>query len=399
GGNSFLLALIYGAVNAVMCIPVLYGYAAIIFSSAVFGPFMPALAKLVLLSSVVHQTTFSLLSTLPFAIGQVQDAGLIFLSKITTNVARRLAEEDAPDEVVVATAVASTAIGTAALGLCLCAIGKGRLARFVSYLPMPVVGGYLGFIGFFCLEAGLGLCTGKVVDGPATWPELFNWHDVLLCLPGVLFGALLFWVGRSFAHFAALPAAIVAAPLLFYVGLGMSGKNLQDARDAGLVGASREPADWTEALSLYRPGLIRWDALPHQIPVWLGMVVVVAFSSSLDVAAIEMDMGRPLDTNAELVTVGIGNMASGLTGGFTGSYIFSQTIFTYRTKCRSRLVGWIVMLSELAVFLMRADPLMYVPLFFFAATLIFIAIDLMVEWLVEVRHKLRVDEYLILLST
>jgi SulP family sulfate permease len=46
-----------------------------------------------------------------------------------------------------------------------------------------------------------------------------------------------------------------------------------------------------------------------------------------------MDMGEALDTNKEMVTVGISNVMSGLTGGFTGSYIFSQTIFTYRTGC------------------------------------------------------------------
>jgi MFS superfamily sulfate permease-like transporter len=104
------------------------------------------------------------------------------------------------------------------------------------------------------------------------------------------------------------------------------------------------------------------------------MVFVVSFSSCLDVAAISMDMGEALDTNNELMTVGISNckqislagiiqstvscelfavlrlltfaftppVVSGLTGGLTGSYIFSQTIFTYRTGCRSRWIGVLV---------------------------------------------------------
>jgi hypothetical protein len=44
----------------------------------------------------------------------------------------------------------------------------------------------------------------------------------------------------------------------------------------------------------------------HAIP-FLGMVFVVSFSSCLDVAAIAMDMGEALDTNSELMTVGISN--------------------------------------------------------------------------------------------
>lgn len=49
------------------------------------------------------------------------------------------------------------------------------------------------------------------------------------------------------------------------------------------------------------------------------MYFIVAFSSSLDVAAIQMELGRNLDFNHELQTVGLCNLISGLTGGFTGS--------------------------------------------------------------------------------
>ncbi|CAM9886063.1 unnamed protein product [Laminaria digitata] len=110
-------------------------------------------------------------------------------------------------------------------------------------------------------------------------------------------------------------------------------------------------------------------------------------------------MGQPLDTNKELNTVGWSNIISGLTGGFTGSYIFSQTLFTRRTGCHTRLIGWVVTISELAICLVTIDPLAYVPLAFFAATLTFIAVDLSVEWLWEIREKLLTHEYLVLLAT
>ena len=48
------------------------------------------------------------------------------------------------------------------------------------------------------------------------------------------------------------------------------------------------------------------------------------------VAAIQLELGqlatgaKQLDFNAELRTVGLSNFISGITGGFTGSYIFSQ---------------------------------------------------------------------------
>ena len=102
------------------------------------------------------------------------------------------------------------------------------------------------------------------------------------------------------------------------------------------------------------------------------------------VAAIEMDMGSALNTNAELITVGVSNVFSGIFGGFTGSYIFSQTIFGFRTGFHFRSVAIVMIILEVAVFLITIDPLSFIPLFFFAATLIFIGIDLMLEWLLEV---------------
>jgi len=70
--EKLLQSVMYGIINSILTIPCMYGYAAIIFGHKDFIAFMPALSKLVLLSSVVHQIMFTMLSSLPFAIGQVQ---------------------------------------------------------------------------------------------------------------------------------------------------------------------------------------------------------------------------------------------------------------------------------------------------------------------------------------
>lgn len=70
-----LNSVIYGIINTIACVPVLYGYAQIVFSQDIYQAYMPMLAKLFIFSSVVHQAVFSLFSSLPYAVGQVQDAG------------------------------------------------------------------------------------------------------------------------------------------------------------------------------------------------------------------------------------------------------------------------------------------------------------------------------------
>ena len=90
---------------------------------------------------------------------------------------------------------------------------------------------------------------------------------------------------------------------------------------------------------------------------------------------------------------------SGITLGFTGSYIFSQTIFTYRTGIHDRCIGVMIMIVYMYIVASPVNILEVAPLFFLGSTLIFIGYDLMFEWLWEVRHQVFLTEYCIVWFT
>eukprot|EP00662_Eupelagonemidae_sp_cell21_P001434 gene1434-42789_t len=94
---------------------------------------------------------------------------------------------------------------------------------------------------------------------------------------------------------------LLLAPAVFFAALPFLGVSLDDARAAG------------------------W-----QLPLVLGLVCVVAFGSTLDIAAIQAAQPAPLDSDRELCVIGYANILSAAFGGFTGSYIFSQVIFSQR---------------------------------------------------------------------
>lgn len=392
-------AVMYGIINSILAIPAIYGYTVIIFSHRDFQDFMPALAKLVVYSSVVHQIMFTLMSSMPFSIGQVQDGGLIFLSTMATSICNSLGD-DVPLEAKVATSVVTIGIATALFGVCLVVMGKMKLAELASYLPIPVIGGYLAFIGIFCLYAGLALCTGLIVNDIGSMIRVFdNPHDILLCVPGVLGGAFLLVVSQRYDNSFILSAAIMIMPAVFFFILLVGGISMDEARDGGWIDPAMEPATVTDLVSLFDFSLVHWSELPKQFGTWVSMVFIVAFGSCLDIAAIELDMDKKLDFNQELNTVGWSNVVSGLLGGCTGSYIFSQTIFTYRSKTNSRIVGVCVIIAESAIMVAPISVMSYVPRFFFAATLIFIAIDLLIEWLVLAHKQMSRLEYAVLWVT
>ena len=432
--TTHLKAAMYGVINAVVVAPVMVGFAAIIFRHPAFHTdpaVYPALVKLVLFSSMVHQASFSAFSSLPFSIGQVQDAGLIFLSKMASDLADATAGDS--QQVRMATVLVALSSSTLLLGLALMLTGRLRLAVLVQYLPLPVVGGYLAFIGLYCLEAGLALMSGVQVtsllgpDALAEWSELLQPAALLATLPGVACGLAMLLALSRYDHFLLLPGMLLAIPLAFFLVALAAGYDLDQLRDAGWIAPPQPAAPPLEAFRFFRLELVRWELLPSLLPTWFGMYiatfelatalanhpnlprliptmtftryVVVAFSSSLDVAAIQMDMGKALDFNRELISVGISNALSGLTGGFTGSYIFSQTIFTFRSGTNSRVCGLVVVLVELGLFVLPISLVSCVPKLFFGAVLTFIAADLMRDWLWQSRAKVHPAEYAIIWCT
>ena len=101
---------------------------------------------------------------------------------MSTTIATSMLEgQDANDTQVVSEIVSTTIVllglATACLGAVLVVMGKFRLPDAVAYLPLPVVGGYLAFIGYFCLEAGVALCISHPIMKPSDWSYLFD-HTV-----------------------------------------------------------------------------------------------------------------------------------------------------------------------------------------------------------------------------
>lgn len=130
--------------------------------------------------------------------------------------------------------------------------------------------------------------------------------------------------------------------------------------------------------------MVDWSVIPSQTLRWLGLCIVVGFSSTLDVAAIEMELGVPLDYDRELMMIGGSNMVSGLFGGYSGSYIFSQTIFNLRRNVKTRICGYIIAFAEVIILLIPYSVTGYTPKFFYGSLLVLIAVDLMSDWLVSV---------------
>ncbi|KAL4859503.1 putative vacuolar membrane protein [Chlorella vulgaris] len=406
GGTELSKALVFGMINSVATIPSLVAYAAIVFKDPTFTPYLDQLCKFFFLSSALHQAVFCLLSTLPFSVGQVQDVGLIFLSAMATSIAASC---------LAAGRDAATALGTSLLTMCIATfftgamtllVARQKLAQLVQYLPLPVIGGYLSFVGYFCVASGIGLGTSLDIGGLATWAQLWNWEAAVKLVPTVASCLAMIATLEHFSHPLALPAVLAAINLLFHAVRLALGVSMATAMDHQWV---IRPAEgffkFWELWGLYNVkdlsfSGIYWPALGEQWIKMLGLALVVIFGSAMDIAAIQQDTPQKIDFNRELITVAVSNMATGVAGcGFTGSYIFSQTIFTMRAGVFNRWNGWVVAISEALMFALPFPVIQWMPNFFFGSLLLWFGIEISRDWLVLSFTKMTRIEYGLLLAT
>ncbi|KAK9811232.1 hypothetical protein WJX72_000395 [[Myrmecia] bisecta] len=404
---AFTSDVLYGVINAVVGIPTMISFTAIIFGmDAAYSSYLGPLARLSFLSSGIHQLVFTFKSTLPFAVGQVQDVGLIFLSAMASSIAAIGASAQLPDREILGTTLLTLAVSTFIVGLLITIVGRFKLATLVQYVPLPVVGGYLGYVGYFCLAAGVALATGAEVNTFTSWTHILHPDALIKLAPAAAATLLMLGTMRFARHPLALPAVLVLIPAAFHIALLAMGATLADAQAHGWVTKSEAGSqNFWEIYGLYNihsPALdgIYLPAVWPQLPKLLALFFVVAFGSSLDVAAIQADMPDPLDYNHELKTVGLANMISGLVGaGFTGSYIFSQTIFSMRAGVRSRVHGLIIAGSEIALFVIPFSVVEYMPNFFYGALLMLFGIEITIDWLILSFRKVTHAEFVLLWAT
>lgn len=307
------------------------------------------------------------------------------------------------------------------------------------YQLCSVVGGYLAYIGFFCGKAGINLMANTGTDQLSIGQFI---STILYTIPGIVGGILIYVAIRTIKHMAVLPTCIFAMLVIFHMLLYLLNASVEDATAHGWIrlydtttietttqSSSSSPwMSWYHTWDYLRIDLVDWSVIPKILLTEISMIFVVALSSSLDVAAIELELRDQqlqnqkrqyqehqqrdttvipsgalpngnklimLDYNRELQMVGFSNLISGCTGGYTGSYIFSQSIFSLRAGIRSRLAGYILALCQLTIIIIPIPILSYVPNCLFGSLLIMICVDLLYEWLIDVRTKVSTSDFVL----
>ena len=356
------------------------------------GGIGPAL-EAILIGGAVLGALVALLSSYPGAVAQVQDGPAVILGVMASALAASLAGT-APPDLVILIVLAALNVAAFTAGAVFYGLGAFRLGALMRFIPYPVIGGFLAGSGLLILFGAAAVLVGSGLASfdPARLMEPMR---MALWLPGLAFGILLLVLMRRINHALLVPVLLMAAVILYHLGLMLGGVSIAEAQGAGLL-----LGPFPESHGLAVPAWTRlpaegWPSLLAQLPTFAAIVLVSVVALLLNASGLELATRSDFDINRELRGAGIANMVSGLLGGAVGFHALSASLLGFRMGANSRVIGLTAAAMCLAALLAGTSLLAYMPKAILGGLLLSMGAGLLIEWLYQGWWKLSRQDYVI----
>lgn len=254
-------------------------------------------------------------------------------------------------------------------GLLCIAGGVAGLGVIANFLSRPILTGYLNGIALSIIAGQLGTLLGFRVASAGFFRTLARVASRLseTHIATLAVGLALFVLLRALKHLAPkVPAPLVAAVL----GIGAVYALGLDRHGVAVVG--HVPAGFpTPRIPLVGAGDL-W-------PLLFGAcgIVLVSFCSMMTTArGFAAKNGYAIDTNQDMIALGVSDLASGLSRGFVVSGADSRTAVADSAGGKTQVTALVAAAMMAAVLLFLTAPLAYLPTAALAAILISSALGL-----------------------
>lgn len=385
-----------GIITALVGIIRAISYAALIFA----GPLAVHLdvgIGMAILSSAIISFVVACTSSLPGMIATPLAAPTAVLSILTANIVAQLGDR-VPAETLVATVIAAIAVGSLVTGLSLWLLGRFRLGRVVQFIPYPVIGGFMAGTGWLLIRGAFEVITEESLKF-STLTEVCQGSCQTQWFTGLGIGIALLLITKRFHHYLTLPVSLGIAIVLFYGVLHLQGIPLETARAQGWLlgtfgsGNLWHPLGWQDLTQ------VQWGAIASQGDT-LGLLMFVSLLSLvLTNNGIELSIRRDLDLDRELQAIGLANFMAGLGSSMVGNQALPSTLLVYKMGAPYRLVGVFKALCCLGILGVGSQFLPFLPRPILGSLLVYLGLNLLLQWLYETYPHFSKADYLIIWVT
>lgn len=387
---NFCAGLISGLVTLTYSI----SYIALIFSGEL-SSYLSLGGSSALIGAALLSLIVALTSSLPFTIAGPDGSAAAVVAVMATAIASRLTSLGKESEVF-PTIWVTLLLSTVFTGIFLYILGRLHLGRFIRFIPYPVVGGFLAGVGWL-LTAGSFTVMAGIPLSLATLPDLLEFQTVLHWVPGLLLGVLLKVALGRYKHFLVMPSLLLLAIAFAHLGLWLTGIPLAEASHQGWLYESFSSRQLLKPWIAFSWESVNWSVLAQQFGNLITLVVVVAINILLGATGLEIATEQDVDLDHELRSSGMANVFTGLCGGMEGHLSLSRSLVNYKAGANHRLAGVVAALFCTAVLFWGGAVLSYIPKPVLGGLLLYLGIDLLIEWCYEAWFNISHLDYVLIL--
>ncbi len=384
--GNLSLNIFAGMVSGVLGIFFALALALLASSQEGMQEFLPYILTTSLTAMAVGSIIYSLQAKLPFALAGPETVLVAILFLFLGNLYRDMA--DLSPEVILPTILAAIAITSFVVGFCLWLIGKLKAGEYVRFIPLQIIGGVIGGIGFF------------IIVGTFDWMGHLglDWNNIFVALkdcalqlrpterlytmgPSVIFGIFLFIGLRKYKNsLFMLGILLIASAAGGAAGLWGPGEAIKSLADTVPYLEGGVPLYSVDIL-LSGFGNIQW-AIIKVNGLFIGvMAILIVLTSMYRVTAMEKIHGRESDLSEEYRSLGLTNMVIGLCGGMISNISYGRSAGNYASGARGPVAGIVAGLMCVGALFIADDLIPLIPRFVPEGLLIYAGIALIQDWL------------------
>lgn len=322
-----------GLVIGVLVVFMQISLAALIFSGELSRYFGSGIG-IMLLGAFITVSVTTLLSCFNTSINIPQDVPAAMLAVIAATIVTQSGGTASFE--TFATVVVVMGTSTILTGFLLWWFDQFNPGRLVRYLPYPVIGGFMAGTGWLLFTGGF-----SVLNDGGINTALFSAESMLLWCPALLLAVVMLLATRLSTHPLAMPMIVLVALVLFYSVVAVVNGGLingvQTAMDSGWLLSPLPEGDLWRLVTVEVIKNADWNQVVGNSVRMLTIYLISTTSLLLDCSELEITTKTDIDLNRELKTVGLSNMASGVTGCSASHHMLSLSTLNHRLGATNRL--------------------------------------------------------------